>query len=296
MLTRIITALIAIPIVVALVFCRGGLPFTILIGVVAVLGLLEFYGGARRGGARPHLLLGLAAGVLFIYFGSGLTSINLLAPLAVTGAADPLWLIPTFTGLVLLSLIFELIREERAPFVNVGVTILGLGYVVWLLLHFIWLRGMGSGAAHGIRVGPWESERGAWLVMFVLLATWAVDTGAYFIGKFYGKKKLAPRLSPGKTVEGSIGGFVCAVVIGAVTAAIIRMPQPHGLILGALIGIVGQIGDLAESALKREVGIKDFGSIVPGHGGILDRIDSLLFTGPVVFWYVAIFLSRWISP
>jgi phosphatidate cytidylyltransferase len=74
------------------------------------------------------------------------------------------------------------------------------------------------------------------------------------------------------------------------------MPQPHGLILGALIGIVGQIGDLAESALKREVGIKDFGSIVPGHGGILDRIDSLLFTGPVVFWYITIFLSRWISP
>jgi phosphatidate cytidylyltransferase len=292
MLTRIITALIAIPIVVALVFYRGGLPFTILIGVVAVLGLLEFYGGARKGGARPHLLLGLAAGVLFIYFGRGYCQ-----KLDIWGEQLPslfymFYLIPTFTGLVLLSLIFELIREERAPFVNVGVTSLGLGYVVWLLLHFIWLR-----SAEGtIRVGPWVSERGAWLVMFVLLATWAVDTGAYFIGKLYGSKKLAPRLSPGKTVEGSIAGFVSAVIIGAVTAAVIRMPQPHGLILGALIGIVGQIGDLAESALKREVGIKDFGSIVPGHGGILDRIDSLLFTGPVVFWYVAIFLSRWISP
>jgi phosphatidate cytidylyltransferase len=286
MLTRIITALVAIPIVVALVFYRGGLPFSILIGVVAVLGLLEFYGGARRGGARPHLLLGLAGGILFIYFGGGQWDIW-------AGGSPPIfYLVPTFTGLVLLSLIFELIREERAPFVNVGVTSLGLGYVVWLLLHFIWLR-----SAEGtIRVGPWVSERGAWLVMFVLLATWAVDTGAYFIGKLYGSKKLAPRLSPGKTVEGSIAGFVSAVIIGAVTAAVIRMPQPHGLILGALIGIVGQIGDLAESALKREVGIKDFGSIVPGHGGILDRIDSLLFTGPVVFWYVAIFLSRWISP
>lgn len=275
MLTRIITGLVAIPIVVVLVFYRNGLPFTILIGIAAVLGLMEFYGGARKGGVRPNVLVGLAAAYLLISFSRG--NANYLPPI--------------LTGLILLCLIFELLRKHRAPFVNVGTTIFGVGYVVWLLLHFIWLRNVG----HTIMVGRWESEMGAWLVMFVLLTTWAVDTGAYFVGKFYGKKKLAPSLSPGKTVEGSVGGFALALIIGAITAALIGLPQPHGLILGALVGIVGQIGDLTESAMKREVGIKDFGALIPGHGGVLDRIDSLLFTGPVTFWYLMTFLPMWMN-
>lgn len=278
MLIRIITGLIGIPIVVALVFWRGGLPFFILISAAALLGLLEFYGGARKGGARPHVFFGLIAAALFLAYGR---SIGL----------DMLYLLPVLTGFVLIVFIMELMREPRTPFVNAGVSILGVVYVVWMLLHFLWLREIPG----EIKVGLWSSEKGAWLVMFVLLTTWAVDTGAYFIGKFYGKTKLAPNLSPGKTIEGSVGGFVSALVIGAIAAAVIQIPQPHGLILGGLIGITGQIGDLVESAFKREIGIKDFGALIPGHGGVLDRLDSLLFTGPVTFWYLITFLPFWIN-
>ncbi|MBI2843956.1 MAG: phosphatidate cytidylyltransferase [Armatimonadetes bacterium] len=276
MLTRVISAFIGIPVVVVLVFWPGGVPFAILVGAACLIGLLEFYGAARAGGARPHVLFGAVASILFIYeaqwveFGSR-------------------YFIPTLIAVVLLAFTVELVRVSRAPFVNVGVTILGLCYVVWLLVHFIWLRQMGMD-----KVGPWNLEASAWLVMFVLATTWATDTGAYFTGRLYGKKKLAPNISPGKTVEGSVGGLVSAVIVGAAVGALINLPQPHGLILGGLMGIVGQVGDLVASAMKREVGVKDFGAIMPGHGGILDRIDSLLFTGPVFFWYLTIFLLPWI--
>jgi phosphatidate cytidylyltransferase len=280
MLTRILTAVALIPIVVALVFYRGGLPFTVLVGLAAIIGLFEFYGGARKGGMKPNLILGVLAGLLFLYFGGWKHS-------------DLRYLTPIFTGFLLLTLMRELFRgDHRSPFRNIGATIFGTSYVVWLCLHFIWLRQNAEGI---IKVGPWYSERGAWLIMLVFLTTWAVDTGAYFVGKFYGKTKLAPKLSPGKTIEGSVGGFTVAVIIGAIVGAIIHLPQPHGLILGALMGIAAQLGDLTESAMKREVGIKDFGALMPGHGGMLDRLDSLLFTGPITFWYIAAFLPGWLK-
>ncbi|MEN6370649.1 MAG: phosphatidate cytidylyltransferase [Armatimonadota bacterium] len=272
MLTRLITIVIAVPIVVALVFWPGGMPFAGLAGAAAVLALFEFYRAVRKGGARPHLSLGLAAGLVILYFGrnSYADSLNVI--------------IPAFTALLLLSLAFELKNESRAPFINVGVTVLGVCYVFLLLMHFVWLRNI-----HG--TGPNGSELGAWLVMFALITTWALDTGAYLVGKFFGKTKIAPSISPGKTIEGSIGGFVFAIIAAAIAAVFIGIPLFHGLVLGALIGIVGQIGDFVGSAFKREVGIKDFGTLLPGHGGVLDRIDSLLYTGPVVFWYITIFLT-----
>lgn len=278
MLTRIISALVGIPIVVALLFYHDGRPFTVLVAVAALLGLLEFYRGAAKGKVRPFMLFGVAMGALFFYFGGwfGLDVLRMID------------LIPTFTALILLAFVIELFQKDRKPFLNVGTTVLGVGYVVWMLLHLIWLRDSGS----VIKVGPWQSELGAWLVMFVFLTTWAVDTGAYFAGRAFGKRKLAPSLSPGKTIEGSIGGFVLAIIVGAVVGQLIKLPQPHGLILGALVGIAAQFGDLTESALKREVGIKDFGALIPGHGGMLDRIDSLLFTGPLVFWYLTILLPK----
>lgn len=271
MLTRIITIVIAIPIVVALVFWQGGTPFAVLVGIAAVLALFEFYGAVRKGGARPHLFLGLIAGLIILYFGrnSYAESLNILTPV--------------ITALLLSSLAVELMREPRAPLINVGVTLLGVCYVFLLLIHFVWLRNTAG-------IGPRGLEWGAWLVMFALLTTWALDTGAYLVGRFYGRNKIAPSISPGKTIEGSIGGLVAAIITASVFAAAINIPQPHGLILGALIGIVGQIGDFVGSAFKREVGIKDFGTLLPGHGGVLDRIDSLLYTGPVVFWYITILL------
>lgn len=277
MLTRILTALVGIPIVVALVFWPGGIPFSVLIGLAALIGLLEFYRAARHGGMRPLRVPGMLAALLLIYI------ICSNAPMSLT------YVLPVFVGLVIVCLSLELVRSQRAPLSNTATTVLGLVYVVLLLLHFPMLRNTGT----DIRIGGLTADMGAWLVMFVLLCTWALDSGAYFVGRFYGTRKLAPDISPGKTVEGAVGGFVSALIVGAVTAAVIGMPQPHGLILGGLIGITGQVGDLAASAIKREVGIKDFGSLIPGHGGVLDRLDSLLFTGPVMLYYTQLFLGAW---
>jgi phosphatidate cytidylyltransferase len=273
MLTRIITGVIGIPLVLVLVFWPGGLPFTVLIGLAIVAGMIEFYRASRRGGFRPNRLLGVVAAGLTIYLAREISPQTLLIG-------------PVLVGLTILSLSYELLRDNRRPVANVGSTLLGLAYVCWLLQHFILLRGIDG----SMTLGPWIADRGAWLVMFALFCTWALDTGAYFVGKFYGRKKLAPAISPNKTVEGSVAGFACSLIVGAVLGALLHIPQPHGLILGALIGIIGQIGDLAGSAIKREVGIKDFSSLLPGHGGVLDRVDSLLFVGPVVFYYVRFLL------
>jgi phosphatidate cytidylyltransferase len=279
MLTRVITGLIGIPIVIALVFWPGGVPFALLIAVASFLGMLEFYGGARKHNIRPHIVLGMIAGMLVLYFGWSWKLFEMM---------DLIYLIPTFTGLVLLSLIFELFRGHRSPMINVSVTIFGVAYIALLMLHFIWLRNLEG----SVTVASRTMNLGAWYVMFVLLTSWALDTGAYFSGKFYGRHKLAPSLSPGKTWEGSIGGFACALIVAAVVGAVIHMPQPHALILGALIGVFGQVGDLTESAIKREIGVKDFGALLPGHGGVMDRLDSLLFTAPIAFWYIVTFLAR----
>ncbi|MGB9619708.1 MAG: phosphatidate cytidylyltransferase, partial [Armatimonadota bacterium] len=186
-------------------------------------------------------------------------------------------------------LLNELARTRRFPVVNIGATVFGAMYVGWLISHLVVLRGI----AGDVTVGSFRASAGAWLVMYAFLCTWACDTGAYFIGNFYGKTKLAPRLSPGKTVEGSVGGLVSSVLVAVVVGVVIKLPAVHSLGLGLMIGVLAQLGDLSESAIKREISIKDFGTIIPGHGGILDRFDSLLFSGPAVYYYTVMFLHNW---
>jgi phosphatidate cytidylyltransferase len=154
------------------------------------------------------------------------------------------------------------------------VILFGILYVGYTLGHFLWLRTRNDGAL---------------LVFFVLLVTWAGDAAAYYVGKTWGSRPLAPRLSPNKTVEGFLGGLVVAPLIAwlghvwflpAVTAV-------DCLILGVLFTVLGLLGDLSESSLKRYAGVKDSGSLIPGHGGLLDRVDSLLLNAPVFYYYMA---------
>ena len=129
---------------------------------------------------------------------------------------------------------------------------------------------------------------GEWLIFFLLLVTWASDTGAYLVGTLYGRHRLAPTISPKKTVEGLVGGLIAAIIAGY-AARWWFLPELSGLdclILATLLTITGLWGDLTESAMKRSVGMKDSGGILPGHGGMLDRLDSLLFTAPVFYYYV----------
>jgi phosphatidate cytidylyltransferase len=144
----------------------------------------------------------------------------------------------------------------------------------------------------GLTLGPLSMTRllplGEWLILFLLLVTWASDTGAYYIGTVYGQHRLAPMISPKKTVEGLVGGLFSAIII-AYAAHWWFLPELSGLdclVLAILLTITGLWGDLAESAMKRSVSIKDSGGILPGHGGMLDRLDSLLFTAPAFYYYV----------
>lgn len=173
--------------------------------------------------------------------------------------------------------------------------LVGFVYIGLLMSSLVWMRGLTLHFANTsdlvsypwLYVSPFEPvEVGAWLMLFVAVCVWATDTGAYLFGKRFGRRKLAPTLSPGKTVEGSLGGVALALLTSALFGAWIHLPLGHSLVIGAIAGIMGQWGDLFESALKRELGVKDFGNIMPGHGGALDRFDSLLFVTPLAFCYL----------
>ena len=278
MLTRVLTALVGIPLAVILIFSNDPMPFAVAIGLISALGALEFYGNVRKVGVRPVEWAGVAAVVLLAVSARSYdrSSIGSLFP-------------AVLSLLLILSFFVELIRKERAPIVNIGATIFGAIYVGWLISHIVALRQIDR----PIQVGSYETQVGAVLVMLTFLCTWASDTGAYFIGRTYGKKKLTPKLSPNKTIEGSVAGFISSILIAVIAGTIIKLPPQHSLALGAIFGLLTQLGDLSESAIKRELGIKDFGTMVPGHGGILDRFDSLLFTGPAAFYYAVLFLSNW---
>lgn len=279
MVARIISGVIGIPIAIVLIFLSGGLPFTVAVGIIAVLGMMEFFRGAHHAGARPNVPLGVAMGLAVI----------VMARFAAEGRSlvhFPL----VFSLLLLAMLIRELTRRNCAPFKNIGATLLGVAYV-GLFANMVLLRGLDG----WMDVWRWHSEKAAWLVLFVFMSTWACDTAAYFIGRKYGTRKLVPRLSPGKTVEGSVAGFIGAFIMAAIIGAVIKLPAAHSLILGALIGVFCQVGDLVESSMKREIGIKDFGSILPGHGGALDRFDSLLFTSTVTYYYVIYLVKGWLG-
>jgi phosphatidate cytidylyltransferase len=278
MITRTITALVGIAIAVVLVFWPGGLPFAIAIGLISVGGVMEFYRGVRRIGVRPVEWAGILATILFV------TSMRTYERVTI-GSVFP----ATLTLLLILSFLVELIRKKRAPLVNVGVTVFGAIYVGWLISHLVVLREL-----HGdVTVYGYTNTVGAWLVMYTFVCTWACDTGAYFIGRYYGRTRIAAKLSPNKTLEGAVGGLVCAVLIAAIAGLVIKLPPQHALALGVIFGVASQLGDFSESAIKRELTVKDFGTVVPGHGGILDRFDSLLFTGPLAYYYILRFLAHW---
>jgi phosphatidate cytidylyltransferase len=129
--------------------------------------------------------------------------------------------------------------------------------------------------------------------MFFAMVIFA-DTGAFYTGRLIGRHKLAPRISPGKTIEGVVGGLVTATAAGPLSRMTFfhEIPMYHALVLGALIGVLGPAGDLSESLLKRGAEVKDSGTLLPGHGGMLDRIDSILFCAPLLFYYSRLFISR----
>jgi phosphatidate cytidylyltransferase len=180
-------------------------------------------------------------------------------------------------------------EEMNKALASASATAFGVVYVALLASFLIGVR-MLSDSAKPATVSHLSSKL---LTMFFAMVM-MTDTGAYYTGRLIGRHKLAPRVSPGKTIEGAVGGFVMAVVTGFLCKLIFfpEIPLAHALVLGAAIGAIGQIGDLAESMLKRGAGVKDSGNLLPGHGGMLDRIDSILFCAPILYYYSRLVASK----
>jgi phosphatidate cytidylyltransferase len=253
---RVATAAVAIPLIVLVIWVGGGLLTGVVAGAVLV-GVLELQ-AARHALARPVPLLAAALAAA-------------LPPAAQLGLD---WLTWFATGLALLPMaLLAFAREPRAAVEewlwSVGVAL----YLGWLGAHFVLLRG-----------APLGRE---WL-FFVVLTVWAADTGAYFVGRAAGRRPLAPAISPGKTWEGAAAAEVAGLGAAAALNAVLDLGLGWGHVfaLGLLVPFAGQLGDLAESALKRGLGVKDSSRLVPGHGGIADRLDSLLFAAPTVYYYL----------
>jgi len=244
---------------------RGGIFFLLLVDLIIVLGLAEFFRLMEAKGHRPSRLLGYAAALAVsahVYRGG-----------------------PALTLVVTLILLMIMAREvfrthvDRA-LTNIAVTVLGVMYVGWLGSHFVMLRelpgALGLAPAYGAR-----------LVFFAALVIWACDTLAYVVGILVGRRKLVPHISPGKTWAGAIGGLAGGALAGWLCArSFLPFITPlAGALLGLGGAVLGQIGDLVESLLKRDAGIKDTATLIPGHGGVLDRVDSLLFSVPVLYYW-----------
>lgn len=277
---RVLSALVLLPLVLILVWWSI---WSVVVVVLAatVIGLLELYGAFAQGRHRPRVAVGLATAL----------GLGLAVTLRQIGPFDPLPLVLTLS--VLVSLIVELARRaDESTLSDWALTLAGALYIGWLFSHFIMLRGLVT-PLHASPLTPLGLAPGAAWVYMVLAITWLQDTAAYFVGRSWGRHKMAPILSPKKTWEGAVGGLLGSVIGAVISVPLFGLPITLGTaaLLGLVGGIVGPLGDLAESLIKRQVGLKDVGHLIPGHGGILDRTDSLLFTGPVLF-YLIVFLTR----
>ena len=263
---RILTAVVVLPFLIASILIQSLWWVFVLLAVAAmVLGLWEFYLLAKRLQLKPDPAAGYIAG-------AALVTIALYNdPAAIL--LDQFVIIALTIG----TLIAATVRG--APFdkmlASVGATILGVLYVAFLGSHLI-----------SIRTG-FDPTLSRHLLSFFFLVLMGADTGAYYIGRAFGKRKLAPAISPGKTWEGAIGGLLAALAMAALSHFWFfrELPLKYILPLAAVMTIVGIFGDLAESALKRSAGAKDTANILPGHGGMLDRLDSLLFNAPLIYYF-----------
>jgi len=269
---RVGFAVVAIPLALLLVW-YGGLPLVLLLSAAAALATRELFDLAERQQIRPARQLGLvsAAAISPIAY----AAIASPATRAVVDAAWPyaaaIWLIAILTWALLTR------APTDRPLAAVGVTVLAVAYAGALPAFLLDMRHHG----HGLR-----SWAGAWLVFFPLVVTWVCDTAAMFGGRAFGGAKLAPTVSPGKTRSGSLAGVVGSLAVAPVFGAAVfprvgvDVPLWQLLVVAAVLGVIGQIGDLAESLFKREAGVKDSSHLIPGHGGVLDRLDSLYFVIP----------------
>lgn len=285
---RVLVGVVAIPII--LVLCLAGGPYFFgFVAIVSAVALREFYGLAAAKGAKPLLAAGIVAGFV----------INL--SFFVQWPMQPPLLVVTMIAAVVLCSLWELFRNDGSPLLNLSATFMGLLYVSLLFGTLIGIRQLFvPGAIPLARILEWGAipaasadtaqihRWGGYLVISVLVMIWICDSAAFHVGAPLGKHKLFPRVSPQKSWEGAIAGFVLAIAAAVAAKYIVLtfLPLGSAIVIGAIVGTIGQLGDLVESLLKRDAGVKDSSALIPGHGGALDRFDSILLVSPCVYLYL----------
>lgn len=252
--TRFITALVLIPLILGSVYV-GGVVFFALVTLALLLAGIEFLQMTRNAGYHTQMGWGSALVVVLAW--------SAFAP------ADYFRL--TLAGIIILTLVGGVWQHAEGWLAGWAMTLAGALYIGGLGAYFFLLRNLPHGEM--------------WTI-FALVTAWATDTGAYVVGTRLGKRKFFPRISPKKTWEGAVGGWVAAPLTLLALGAVFQLPLAPCAWLGLLIGIAATFGDLAESLLKRQTNVKDSSNLVPGHGGVLDRLDSLLFTAVVTYYFL----------
>ncbi len=269
-MARVLSAVVFLPILLLIIWRGAPLYFSALIAIVAVLGLLEYKNiaaqvGLKVGAAQSILA---AVGVLTAFY-----------------FQRPEFIVASLAALVIVELTVQLFTSQdlAQSLPNAAGTVFGVSYIAVL-----------GGFLIALRIAPGdEANLAAKLISLFFLIVFAGDTGAYYTGRALGKHKLAPRISPGKTIEGMIGGLI-ANVLAVVIAHFTFFPElvlATAIPLSLLMGGLGVIGDLCESMLKRGSQVKDAAQLIPGHGGVLDRLDSILFNAPVLYYYYVLFMK-----
>ena len=278
LLARAVLVLVGLPILIACAYF-GGWPLLILVAVVTVIGLGEYYSAAFTANIYPAVVVGF---------------LGALALLVVTAFSPPqqcdsgvLVVLAAVAATAMLSQVRG--NSYAGATVNSAATVFGVVYVGLLMSFLLRLADFDIPDALGEPAGSFAASIGA--LLLVAIPVWTLDTFAFIVGSAWGRHQLAPQLSPHKTIEGALAGFIGCVGLTVLLGWWLKLPVAYSLPLGILLAVVAQLGDAAKSTIKRDLGIDDFGNIFGPHGGILDRFDGLLFAMPAAWWYLTALLG-----
>lgn len=271
--TRVISALVGLALLIAVLY-MGSVVLGVIVSIIAAIGLYEFYNSAAKLKAvQPIKVVGYLS----------------IVPLLLLGLEELGWYkldLGLLTGIstciiIFLCMTFIVFEHKKYNIADACITAFGIAYVPFLMSFLVLIRNM---------------EHGMLLIWLIFIGAWGTDTMAYTCGRLFGKRKIIPEISPKKTVAGAVGGIFGCVLLMLLFGFIaqtyfdLKLSYMALALLGIFCGVISQIGDWSASAVKRYVNVKDYGSIMPGHGGVLDRFDSILFVAPVVYYFLVLFL------
>lgn len=262
---RYLGAAILSPLIIVLFL--GGVYLKIIVSLISLMGMYEFYNVSRKKGINPLSIIAYGATIIYYI----LIDNNFFS-------FQKLFLITIFSLFIMLCIP---VISDKYNFIDVSVTLMGFLYVTIFFSFIILIN---------------NKVNGKYLTWVIFISAWLCDTTAYYAGKYFGKNKLCPRVSPKKTIEGSIGGLIgstlfCGIYGFIINSFEVQIPIYHFIFMGIICGVFCQFGDLVASSIKRYVDVKDYSNLIPGHGGILDRFDSILFTSVIVYYYVTMIMK-----